>query len=108
MIYEKKYGKITSIYKDQRITSELGIVIGAITESQELINYAATLGKGGQIDMCTALKELKEEGRMEGKEEILTEQIKKKLAKNKTPKEIADALEIDISVINRIIERINK
>lgn len=108
LIYEKKYGKITSIYRDQRITSELGIVIGAITESQELINYAATSGKGGQIDMCTALKELKEEGRMEGKEEILTEQIKKKLAKNKTPEEIADALETDISVINRIIERINK
>jgi len=44
----------------------------------------------------------------EGKEEIFTEQIKKKLAKNKTPEEIADALETDISVINRIIERINK
>lgn len=58
--------------------------------------------------MCTALKELKEEGRIEGKEEILTEQIKKKLAKNKTPEEIADALETDISVINRIIKRINK
>ena len=83
-------------------------MIGAITESQELINYAATSGKGGQIDMCTALKELKEEGRIEGKEEILTEQIKKKLAKNKTPEEIADALETDISVINRIIKRINK
>lgn len=104
LIYEKKYGKITSIYKDQRITSELGIVIGAITESQELINYAAASGKGGQIDMCTALKELKEEGRIE----MLTDIVRKKLAKNKTPDEIADALETDISVINRIIEDLKK
>lgn len=54
--------------------------------------------------MCTALKELKEEGKME----MLTEQIKKKLAKNKTPDEIADALETDISVINRIVEELKK
>ena len=44
----------------------------------------------------------------EGKEEIFTEQIKKKLAKNKTPDTIADELETDISVINNIIEKIEK
>ena len=42
LIYDKNYGKITSIYKDQNLTNELGIVIGAITGSQELINYAAS------------------------------------------------------------------
>lgn len=58
LIYGKNYGKITSIYKDQNLTNELGIVIGAITGSQELINYAASEKEGGQFNMCTALDEL--------------------------------------------------
>ena len=104
LIYGKNYGKITSIYKDRNLTNELGIVIGAITGSQELINYAASEKEGGQFNMCTALDELVESG----KEKLLTEQIKKKLAKNKTPDTIADELETDISVVNNIIEKIEK
>lgn len=98
------YGKITSIYKDQNLTNELGIVIGAITGSQELINYAASEKEGGQFNMCTALDELIESG----KEKLLTEMVEKKLAKNKTPDTIADELETDISIINNIIEKIEK
>lgn len=83
---------------------ELGIVIGAITGSQELINYAASEKEGGQFNMCTALDELIESG----KEKLLTEMVEKKLAKNKTPDTIADELETDISIINNIIEKIEK
>ena len=104
LIYQKKYGKITSIYKEQNLTNELGIVIGAITGSQELINYAASEKEGGQFNMCTALDELVESG----KEKLLTEMVKKKLAKNKTPDTIADELETDLSVIKNIIEKIEK
>ena len=121
LIYQKEYGKITSIYKNQEITSELGIVIGAITESQQLINYAAEMETGGgQFNMCRALEELVESGiekgkiagRIAGIEEgrlkTLTEQIEKKLAKNKTPDVIADELETEISVVEEIIENIKK
>ena len=104
LIYKKEYGKITSIYKDQNLANELGIVIGAITGSQELINYAASEKEGGQFNMCTALDELIESG----KEKLLTEMVKKKLAKNKTPDTIADELETDLSVIKNIIEKIEK
>ena len=97
MIYGKNYGKITSIYKDQNLTNELGIVIGAITGSQELINYAASEKEGGQFNMCTALDELIESG----KEKLLTEMVE-------TPDTIADELETDISIINNIIEKIEK
>ena len=50
------------------IPTEIGLVIGAITESQELINQALEIEKrmGGQINMCTALEELKKEGIQEG------------------------------------------
>ena len=121
LIYQKKYGKITSIYKSKEITSELGIVIGAITESQQLINYAAEMEiGGGQFNMCRALEELVESGiekgkiagRIAGIEEgrlkTLTEQIEKKLAKNKTPDVIADELETEIPVVEEIIENIKK
>lgn len=67
-IYERNYDKINRVYKDCAIPTEIGLVIGAITESQELINQALEIEKrmGGQMNMCTALEELKKEGIQEG------------------------------------------
>lgn len=45
---------------------ELALVVGAITESQELIDHALENEKKGAINMCTALEELKKEGLQEG------------------------------------------
>lgn len=67
-IFKGDYGKIEDIYRDREIDPELGIVIGAITESKELINHALEK-RGGRMNMCTALEELKKEGRKEGKQE---------------------------------------
>ena len=39
-IFDEKYDKITDIYKEKNISSELAMVIGCITESQKLINDA--------------------------------------------------------------------
>lgn len=69
-IYERNYGKINTVYKEREISSELGIVIGAITQSQQLIDHALELEqKGGLVNMCNALEELKREGKLEGIEE---------------------------------------
>lgn len=65
-IFKKNYGRIEDIYREQEIDSELGLVIGTITESKELINHALER-KGGRMNMCTALEELKNEGIQEGK-----------------------------------------
>lgn len=65
-IYDKRYDKINDIYKEQLIPSELGLVIGAITESQKLIDDAIKLEKeGGKMNMCKALEELEEKGRID-------------------------------------------
>ena len=64
-ILKKEYGKIEEIYREQDIDSELGIVIGSITDSRELVNLALKR-KGGRMNMCTALEELKREGIQEG------------------------------------------
>lgn len=66
-IYARDYQKINQKYKDQAISTDLGLVIGAITESQQLIDHALELErKGGRVDMCNALEELKQEGVQEG------------------------------------------
>ena len=73
-IYERDYQRINTVYKNRNITSELGIVIGAITQSQKLIDHALeSERKGGQVNMCTALEELMNEGRCEGRREGIRE-----------------------------------
>ena len=69
-IYEKDFQKINTVYKEKVIPAELGVVIGAITESQSLINLALqSEKKGGQIYMCGALEELVNEGVQRGRQE---------------------------------------
>lgn len=73
-IYERDYEKINMLYRDRNISSELGIVIGAITQSQKLIDYALeSEQRGGQVNMCTALEELRNEGVLEGRREGVLE-----------------------------------
>ena len=70
LIYEMDYAKIKEVYSDHDITADLGVVIGAITESQKLIDHALeSEQKGGQINMCNALEELRQEGVEEGRQE---------------------------------------
>ena len=73
-IYERDYKKINMLYRDRNISSELGIVIGAITQSQKLIDHALeSEQRGGQVNMCTALEELRNEGVLEGRREGVLE-----------------------------------
>ena len=68
-LYNKDYDKIRSYYSEenQDFSPELGIVIGAITESKKLIEYALEAEHdGGEFNMCRALDELIDEGRQEG------------------------------------------
>ena len=66
-IFDEKYDKITDIFKEENISSELAMVIGCITESQKLINTAVNAQQeGGNVNMCKALEKLEEKGRQEG------------------------------------------
>lgn len=71
-IFKGTYEKIEDIYREKEIDSELGLVIGTITESKELIDHALER-KGGQMNMCSALEALKREGVQEGLQEGLQE-----------------------------------
>ena len=66
-IYVRNYAKINTVYKEHEISSELGIVIGAITQSQRLISQALEMEqKGGRINMCSALEELEKKAEQGG------------------------------------------
>lgn len=60
----------------------------------------------GAISMCNYSDWIEEKGIKKGEENILMDQIKKKLTKNMTIEEIADVLETDIHVIEKLIARI--
>ena len=70
LIYARDYAKIKEVYSDHDIPADLGVVRGAITESQKLINHALELEqRGRKINMCNALEELRQEGVEEGRQE---------------------------------------
>lgn len=71
-IYNEEYTKITDIYKEKTISAELGVIIGSIVESKQLINEASRIKeKGSELNMCKALEKLmnecEEKGKIEGK-----------------------------------------
>lgn len=112
-IYEKKYDKITDIYKSKEISPELAMVIGSITESQKLIDDAIKSDqKGGTFNMCKALEELEEQerqkGRLEGRSQGeycgFIKLILKKLVKNKSFEQIVDELELDTNVVRPLYD----
>ena len=70
-IYNEEYAKITDVYKEKTISAELGIIIGSIVESKQLINEASKIKeKEGELNMCKAFEKLmnecEEKGKIEG------------------------------------------
>ena len=82
VILKNFWKKINDAYWNQEISSELGLVIGSITASQQLIDRALER-KGGTFVMCKALEEWEEEiklkylheGLREGKREYQTNHL---------------------------------
>lgn len=110
-IFKREYGKISDVYKNQEIDSELGLVIGAITESQELINQALER-KGGRMNMCKALEELKNEGVSEGMEKGMEKGMErgKILARYEdgmVPEEIAQKMGLTVEQVELVLKEYN-
>lgn len=95
-IFKREYNRITDVYKNQEIDSEIGLVIGAITESQELINQALER-QGGKMNMCKALEELKLEGMEKGK-------IIARYEDGMTPEEIARKMGLTVKQVEQVLE----
>ena len=77
-------------------------------EAKHMSIYEYDAEKHIRMERADARAEGLAQGRIEGAEHILTEQVKKKLSKNKSIEEIADDLEEDVSVIQQIISTLDK
>lgn len=64
----------------------------------------------GRMNMCTAIKEMmedsKSEGRMEGRMEMLERQVQAKLARHESIEKIADDLVESVEVIQQIVKKL--
>ena len=78
MIFREDYEKLRKAYETKANSFELAAVVGAITQSKELIETA--VAEKGAINMCAALEKLKEEGKREGQREIAYNLLKKGIA----------------------------
>ena len=73
MIYEKDISRVNAVYNEQAIATDIFLAIGAVTNSQRIINDALEAEKEGKsMKMCKALQEWEdqctENGRREGLE----------------------------------------
>lgn len=87
------------------IDKETALVIGELLDSEDILKTADEIREGERMSMCKALEDLYNEGRLEGRLDALTVQIRKKLAKGKSIAEIADALEETTEAIESIIKK---
>ena len=95
-IYKKDYEKIQEICGEKELRSELGLVVGAVTETRELINHALAR-KGGAMNMCRALEELKQEGKQEGK-------ILARYEDGMDPEAIAARMGLPVEQVEKVLE----
>lgn len=84
------------------ISPELGMVIGSITETQKLIDDSLKLEQEGvELNMCKALEELEEKGRIEGAIKIYK---KIKTSKEDTIKNIMEDFSLDKEAADKYVE----
>ena len=115
LIYNKRYEEFNENYEGKLMDTELALVIGSITNSQRIINQALNAEKKGEkMNMCKVWEEIEQnaiskgisQGVSQGKEEMLRDLVRKKLCKRKSVKEIANELEQECSVVQKIIDEL--
>lgn len=72
-IYDKDYSAFHRMYKDKTISTELGMTIGSVVNSQAIINQVLKMEeKRSEVDMCKALERWREEAIQEGIEKVIS------------------------------------
>lgn len=106
-IFKKNFDRIYEMYGDRDVDAELIAMIGMITDSAELIRQ----GEKREVrNMCTALEELKNEGRLEGRQEGRQEGVResavKLLGKGFSVPEVANLLELTKEEVMKMQQKI--
>ena len=106
----KQYVKDNKVFF-KSVDMDTGMVIGAFMNSSNIINGMRNQDEGGKVDMCKAMEdwaaEERLEGKLEGEENKLVDQIRKKLEKGKDIATIADEVEETEEVVRKLMEKYN-
>lgn len=100
-IFNGEFEKIKEQYRSINIKSELATVIGAITDSVELIEQAESSKE--VINMCKALERLQEDAAMEKAKDI----IRKMLKKGCSVDEIQEMTELPVELVKDVEEELH-
>ena len=100
-IFNGEFEKIKEQYRSINIKSELATVIGAITDSVELIEQAESSKE--VINMCKALERLQEDAAMEKAKDI----IRKMLKKGCSVEEIQEMTELPVELVKDVEEELH-
>ncbi len=90
----------------RNVDEETYQVIREFLHSERTLKKVVNRKKEERIDMCQALEDLYNDGIEQGINQKLVEQVKKKLAKDKSVTEIAEELEENVEIIENIIKGI--
>lgn len=82
----------------RHLDSETVQFIGRITKSAELLQGEIGMKEEGDIDMCRAITEMIEEGRTEGRTELILKMLKKGIS----CEEVSDIAEVSIEQIKQL------
>ena len=100
----------------RNVKPDIAETVGQIVKSKKIVSLARRNREGGSVNMCQALEEMMqdsmndgikqgiEQGIEQGIQEAYKAQIRKKLAKNRTPLQIADELELELSEVQDIMK----
>lgn len=106
----KQYVKDNKVFF-KSVDMDTGMVIGAFMNSSNIMNGMRNQDEGGKVDMCKAMEdwaaEERLEGKLEGEENKLVDQIRKKLEKGKVIATIADEVEETEEVVRKLMEKYN-
>lgn len=97
LIYEEDYTNFNKRYKDKSISTELGLTIGSIVNSQRIINQSLIMEeREREIDMCKALENLFNKGIEQGVIETKKETVFSLSKMGMPVEQIAQAVKIAV------------
>ena len=102
-IYRKDWKHIEEHWNE--IPTDLATVVGAITEKPDFVRLGSSKKGGNEVNMCRALEELENEGRMKGRIEGLSEgKILTHFEYGLSPEQIAEKMHLPVEEVCKVLE----
>ena len=86
----------------QKVEKDAYLVMSQYTHSEQLLQEAEVQEEGGYINMCKAIDDIYEDGKIEGRAQERQELIIRLLGKGKSVEEIADICDFEYEKVQQI------